>query len=96
MAKIISASIDLSKINKKKIVAHKNGGKYYSIQITLNDEKDKYDNDVSIAEGQTKEEREKKEKKIYIGNGKTVWSKEPESSKAEIIEPAQGEDGLAF
>ena len=73
MSKIISASIDLSKIDKSKIKAGKAGQKYYNISIILNDEKDQYGNDISVVEGQTKEEREAKTKKVYLGNGKTIW-----------------------
>lgn len=71
--KIIAASIDLSKIDKSRIIEGKKGGKYYNITITLNDEPDQYEYDVSITEGQTKEERERKDKRKYIGNGKTVF-----------------------
>ena len=73
MSKLISASIDLSKIDKSKIV-EKNGAKYYNITISLNDEKDKYGNDCAIMQEQTKEERLAKEKKVYLGNGKIFWS----------------------
>lgn len=73
MGQIISASIDLTKIDKSKVKDHKNGSKYYQISIFLNDEKDKYGNNVSIATGQTEEERKSKVKKVYLGNGKTVW-----------------------
>lgn len=77
MARIINGSIDLSKINKSKIKDGKNGQKYYDISITVNDTPNEYGQDVSIAQSQTKEEREAKEKKIYLGNGKTVWKNEP-------------------
>jgi hypothetical protein len=73
MAKIISASIDLKKIDKTKIVIGKNNAEYYNIIIICNDTKDKFNQDVAIIEGQTKEQRETKEKKKYIGNGKTIW-----------------------
>ena len=79
MARIISASIDLTKIDKSKIIEGKNGGKFYNIQIFCNDEKDKYGNDVGLTDSQTKEERESKAKKKYLGNGRTVWSSEKTS-----------------
>lgn len=74
MGAIISASIDLAKIDKSKIVAGKNGAKYYNILISVNDEKNQYGQDVSISENQSKEEREGGQKKNYIGNGKTIWT----------------------
>jgi hypothetical protein len=73
MARIISASIDLTKIDKSKINNHKNGSAYYNIDIFIKDEKDQYGNDCAISQSQSKEEREAKDKKVYIGNGKSVW-----------------------
>lgn len=73
MSKIIAASVDLTKIDKSRIVEGKNGAKYYNISIILNDEKDTYGNDCAITEGQTKEERAAKMKAKYIGNGKVVY-----------------------
>ena len=73
---IISASIDLAKIDRSKIVVGKNGAQYYNIQINVNDEADQYGNNASVVTNQTKEEREAKAPKTYLGNGKTVWSSE--------------------
>ena len=72
MSTIISASIDLAKIDKKSIY-EKDGKKYLSLQISVNDET-KFGNNVSIAIGQTKEQREAKADKTYLGNGKVVWT----------------------
>lgn len=74
MAKIVSASIDLSKIDKSKIVNGKEGRMYLDITIIVNDEQDKYGQDTQIIQGQSKEEREAKAQKNYLGNGKTIWS----------------------
>ena len=46
--------------------------KYYTASI--NDELDKYGNNVAITEQQTKEQRDAKEKKVYVGNGKVAWT----------------------
>lgn len=73
MATIIAASIDLSKIDKSRIVEGKNGGKYFNVTIAVNDES-RFGNNVSISTGQSKEEREAKEPKTYLGNGKVVWT----------------------
>jgi hypothetical protein len=80
MARIIAASIDLSKIDESKVVTKdkdgnpfRNGQQFYNVSIIINDEKDKYGNDTSIATATTKEEREAKVKGVFIGNGKTVW-----------------------
>lgn len=77
MSTIISCSIDLTKIDKSKIKEHSNGSKYYQMQVFINDKPDQYGNDVSVAENQTKEASKAKEKKVYIGNGKVVYTSAP-------------------
>lgn len=79
---IINASIDLTKIDKSKIVTtdkngqpFKNGGKYLNVSIFVNDQPDQFGNDASIAINQSKEEREAGEKRVYLGNGKIVGGK---------------------
>lgn len=84
MGTIISASIDLTKIDKSKIIKGKNGAEYYNIQVMINDKKDKYDNDVSVIQGQTKEERQRKDNKQYIGNGRVIWSGEKKENNNDI------------
>lgn len=99
MARIISISIDLMKIDKSKIISGKNGAQYYNLLVTVNDEKDKYDNDCSVTDSQTKEQRDAKEKKIYLGNGRTIWtSDKPKESKNAESKPQDKEegDGLPF
>lgn len=81
MARLISASIDLAKINKALIV-DKNGAKYYNITISVNDEADDRGNDTAIWTNQSKEERDSKAKKSYIGNGKTVWTGDSQPKQA--------------
>ena len=88
---IISCSIDVTKIDKTKLVDGKNGAKYFNFDVIVNDEPNQYGKDVSISLSQTKEERTAKEKKVFIGNGKTVWKKEPTTdtnytAPAEIID----------
>lgn len=76
MAMIISASIDLAKIDRSRIVVGKNGAQYYNISINVNDEANQYGNNASVTTNQSKEERDAKAPKVYLGNGKTVWSSE--------------------
>jgi hypothetical protein len=73
MAQLISASIDVSKISKDKLIKG-DKGTYLNITISINDEEDNYGNVLTITESQTKEERESKAKKNYLANGKLVWS----------------------
>ena len=70
MSAIISGSIDLTKIDKSKLI----NDKYLNVQISVNENTDQYGNNVGITIGQTKEEREAKSKKTYIGNAKVVWT----------------------
>lgn len=49
-------------------------GKYINYTASINDELDKFGNNVAITLQQTKEQREAKEKKVYVGNGKVAWT----------------------
>ena len=75
MASIISASIDLTKIDKSKIITGAKG-KYLPISLTLNDEADQFGNQGPVIIEQTKEERAEKVAKIYLGNCKVRWSEQ--------------------
>ena len=65
MNKLITASIDVMKINKSMLITGKKGT-YLNLTIWVNDEADKYGNDVSV-----EQRTEKGAEKIYLGNGKT-------------------------
>ena len=73
MSAIITASIDVTKLPKHKFIKGKDGKVYYNLTITVGDET-RYGNNVAITDGQTKEEREAKVAKVYLGNGKVVWT----------------------
>ena len=73
--KIISLSIDVTKIDKNVLIKGKKGT-YLPLTIWVNDDKDKYGTDVSCSMAQTKDQRENKEKPVYIGNGKVVFTGE--------------------
>jgi len=106
MAKIISASIDLSKIDKNKLITtdkngqpFANGAKYLNIQIVVNDQADQYGNDAAIRINQSKEEREAIVKPTYLGNGKTVWSDQANNAPvhhAVVVAPDAVLDDLPF
>jgi hypothetical protein len=67
---MIVVSIDLTKIDKSKIVEGKNGQKYYSLVVDEVRTPDKFNNTHTVYQNQTKEERTDKVAKVYIGNGK--------------------------
>lgn len=73
MSKLINISIDVTKIPREKIIPHKNGGKYVSIDVFVKDEPDQWGKDVAVSIGQSKEERESKTSKVFCGNGKTIY-----------------------
>jgi hypothetical protein len=94
MSTLISGSIDLTKIDKEKLV----NGKYLNIQISINDNSDQYGNNVGITIGQSKEEREAKVKKTYVGNAKVVWTDGSIKVAEKVQEnaPIQAKDDLPF
>jgi hypothetical protein len=87
MSKLLVGSIDLSKIEKSRIVEGKNGAKYYNVNVWINEENDQYGNIASIQTGITKEEREAGGKGGYIGNLKDLSAKsEPAKTKTVEVE----------
>lgn len=73
MAQLLNVSIDVSKIDKSKLIKGKKGT-YLNLTVAVNDEKDNYDNDCSAWQSQTKEEREAGNPKNYLGNGRVIWN----------------------
>jgi hypothetical protein len=95
MSAILNLSIDLSKIDKSKLVE----GKYLNTQVFINDES-KHGNNVSVAYSQSKEQREAKEPKQYIANGKVVWTnnviKVAEKEVENLVNDHKKDDSLPF
>lgn len=91
MSKIISVNLNLSKIDKSKIYKGEKGS-YLGVQIAINDEPDEYGNNASVWVNQTKEEREAKAKKVYLGNGKIVWSDEAKAEASTTVESNESDD----
>ena len=81
MSQLLYGSLDFSELlklakegNKAFSKSEKNGKIYLNIQVWINDEKDKFDNDASV---QTNFKDAAKEERIYIGNLKKSEKKEP-------------------
>ena len=81
------------------------GEKGIELTISINDEVNDYDQNISGYVSQTKEQRDAKAKKFFIGNGKTFWTdgkitvaKKKEVLNAEPMLPEQedGKDDLPF
>ena len=87
MAKMITASIDVTKLDKGKLIKGKKGT-YANLTIWMNDSPDQFGNDVSIQQSLSKDERESGAAKIYLGNGKLYDGK-----MASQQEPDNNEEG---
>jgi hypothetical protein len=99
MARIISIALKKSKLEKIPTFKGKEGEEYYNMDVIVNDQPDKFGQDVSVTEKQTKEDRMAKKPKNYIGSGKTVWSKEPTTEawkEAAIKSEPKKDEGLPF
>lgn len=103
---MLVGSIDLTKIDKNKIVTKdkdgkpfNNGAKYYNLVVWINDEVDQYGNIASVQESITKEEREGGVKATYIGNLKNIQGQNTNNStKSQEPKPLgnNNEDDLPF
>jgi len=89
MSTILNAGIDLTKIEKSKIIKGKKGS-YINVTIFINDEIDQFGNNASVIMSQTKEEREAKTPRVYLGNGRTVGGNSQPKVEESVI------DGLNF
>lgn len=89
MGALAQISIDLTKLDKSKIVNGKNGQKYYNLSLSVNDLSDNYGNNIQVTEPQTKEQRELKEPRTFYGNGRVIWtdSKIEVAKKNEVTNP---------
>lgn len=87
--KLAAVKIDVSKINKERLYEGKKG-LYMDLMVQIDDEEDKFGNNVKVWESQSKEEREEKKDRNFLGNGKVVF----ESAKKE--EESDDKDDLPF
>ena len=73
MAGIIKTSINLTAIDKSKVIIGKKG-KYLPITITVNNDVDAYGNHGPVAIAQSKEERLSLIPTTIIGNTYVLWT----------------------
>jgi len=78
--KLMTASINLSKIDKSKIIEGKNG-KYIDLVIWFNEEPDQYGNNFSI-----QQKTAMGESKIYLGNGKYYVPREIQEEPPRMVD----------
>jgi hypothetical protein len=88
---IIRASINITKIDKSKLFAGKNGT-YLDIALLENrNGPDQYGNNFMIVQETTKEEREKGIKGAILGNGKFAGG-QPAASTPDADAPPESDD----
>ena len=87
MASLSSANINVSIIPKEKLYKGKKG-QYIQLTFVQNNELDQYGNNVSVYISQSEEERKEKKNKIYLGNGKVVWTDGQNVEPAPKTEPS--------
>ncbi len=99
MSHLISLSIDATKVTKSRM----KNGKYINITVSINDETDRFGNNVSCWENQTKEERERGEQRNFLGNGivlftqGSVFKPDAKSGGAPPVQPPTIiDDGVPF
>jgi hypothetical protein len=73
MSQLLSIKMDFKKVPQEKLFKGTKGT-YGNITVSINDQVDQFGNDVSVWFEQSKEEREAKAERIYLGNGKVVFS----------------------
>tara|TARA_R110000803_G_scaffold100470_1_gene168529 strand:+ start:143 stop:457 length:315 start_codon:yes stop_codon:yes gene_type:complete len=88
----ISASIDVSKIDKEKLIKGKKGT-YLNITAFVDlDNKDQYDNNGMVTQSVTSEEREAGTRGVILGNTKVFFQGESKQNKPkQNISPLQVE-----
>ena len=97
MAMLLSMKIDVTKIDKKKLFEGKNGAKYCSLTVSINDEPDQYDNDVSVWLEQEKEDRLAKVPRKFLGRGRVFWKSNQEIVETSFENPENSKkDGIGF
>jgi len=79
---IISGSIDLTAIDKAKLIEGKNGKRYLNITLMVQNQS-QYGNNVWVTQTLSKEERENKAQSITLGNAAVKWLSEEGVTVAE-------------
>ena len=98
MAELINVSLCVSDIPRDKIFVAENGKKYISICVSELREPDQYENTHCVFMRQSKEERERKDKRVYVGRGKSVVFRpsEPTPDQVADLPVAEDVDDLPF
>lgn len=81
----------------------KKGEKGISITLSIDDQANEWDQNLSGYVSQSKEDRQEKKRKFYVGNGKVFWTdgkintaKNSPKKETQASAEEQGEDDLPF
>lgn len=86
MASLSSLYIKLETLKTLVDTLEKKGERGIELTISLSDEANKFDQNVTAYVSQTKEQREQGKPRYYVGNGKTYWSSDkPKAVAAAVI-----------
>jgi hypothetical protein len=102
--RMLVGSIDLTKIEKSKIITQdkngktfESGSKYLNLVVWINEDEDEYGNIASIQVSNSKEERDAGSKSVYLGNLKQLESKKDDvPSDSAPTDNGSVEDDLPF
>lgn len=73
MSSLISIKLNLSKIDKSKIIKGEKG-QYLNLTVAIDDQTNEYGQNAAVWHEQSKEEREAKAERSYLGNGRVVYT----------------------
>lgn len=96
MADLLTISINLSKLDKNRIIKDKNGNQWLNLSGWLNDEADDYGNYGFVTHTPTKEEREAKERLTILGNYKKPIQQQSTGDQKNEVKKAIEKDDLPF
>lgn len=90
MSQAIIIKLNLSKIPREAIFQGEKG-KYLDLIVSENrDGDDQYGNSHSVSVSQTKEQRERQEKRVYVGNGKWMGQRTGGQQRQQQERPSGG------
>lgn len=91
MSALATVQINLNEIPKELIYNGKKGS-YITLQLGINDQTNKFGQNISVTIPQSQEDREAKKPKKYIGNGKVFWTDGKLTAAEKIEEPVNAAD----
>lgn len=94
MSQLLSVSINVSKINKARLVKGEKG-QYLNLTLSIGDA-DQFGNNVQVWEGQTKEERAAKTDNNFLGNGRVIYTGDQQAQANQSSAAQNASDDLPF